>query len=165
MWRLGLWPRSSFSGNICFQFSILVFCSAARVRILNVWTKRNAANYYKSFTIFDSHHGPFTVADGVLFGVGSGLGWYDSKIRQTHQRKKPQIANPLLCRNGCQRADVFRILMDRFSVADGVLAGAGSGLGLGLSPGTSEVAPRPLLSLPGLQLSQFPRGDHLWWTR
>jgi hypothetical protein len=28
MWKLGLWPRNSFSGNICFEFSVLVFCSA-----------------------------------------------------------------------------------------------------------------------------------------
>ncbi len=27
MWKLGLWPRNSFSGNICFQFSVLVLCS------------------------------------------------------------------------------------------------------------------------------------------
>jgi hypothetical protein len=29
VWKLGLWPRNSFSGNICFQFSVLVLCSAA----------------------------------------------------------------------------------------------------------------------------------------
>jgi hypothetical protein len=28
MWKLGLWPCSSFSGNICFKFSALVHCSA-----------------------------------------------------------------------------------------------------------------------------------------
>ncbi len=28
MWKLGLWwPRSSFSGNICFEFSVLCLCS------------------------------------------------------------------------------------------------------------------------------------------
>ncbi len=27
MWKWGLWPRKSFSKNICFQFSILVLCS------------------------------------------------------------------------------------------------------------------------------------------
>ncbi len=27
MWKLGLWPRNSFSGNICFEFSALVLCS------------------------------------------------------------------------------------------------------------------------------------------
>ncbi len=26
-WESGLWPRNSFSGNICFQFSVLVLCS------------------------------------------------------------------------------------------------------------------------------------------
>jgi hypothetical protein len=25
---LGQWPRNSFSGNICFEFSVLVLCSA-----------------------------------------------------------------------------------------------------------------------------------------
>ncbi len=29
MWKLGLWPRNSFSGNICFAFSVLVLCSAS----------------------------------------------------------------------------------------------------------------------------------------
>jgi hypothetical protein len=28
MWKLGLWPRNSFSGNVCFEFSVLVLCSA-----------------------------------------------------------------------------------------------------------------------------------------
>jgi hypothetical protein len=32
MWKLGLWPRNSFSGNICFQFSVLVLCSVVIVR-------------------------------------------------------------------------------------------------------------------------------------
>ncbi len=27
MWKLGLWPRNSFSGNIYFKFSVMVFCS------------------------------------------------------------------------------------------------------------------------------------------
>jgi hypothetical protein len=27
MWKLGLWPCNSFSGNICFEFSVLVLCS------------------------------------------------------------------------------------------------------------------------------------------
>jgi hypothetical protein len=28
MWKLGLWPRNSFSGNISFEFSVLVLCSS-----------------------------------------------------------------------------------------------------------------------------------------
>ncbi len=28
MWKLRLWPRNSFSGNICFEFSALILCSA-----------------------------------------------------------------------------------------------------------------------------------------
>jgi hypothetical protein len=27
--ELGLWPCNSFSGNICFQFSVLVLCSVS----------------------------------------------------------------------------------------------------------------------------------------
>ncbi len=27
MWKLGLWPRNSFSGNICFEFSVFCLCS------------------------------------------------------------------------------------------------------------------------------------------
>ncbi len=38
MWKLALWPRNSFSGNICFNFSVLVLCS---VYIIDKW----AANY------------------------------------------------------------------------------------------------------------------------
>ncbi len=28
MWKLGMWPRNSFIGSICFEFSVLVLCSA-----------------------------------------------------------------------------------------------------------------------------------------
>ena len=27
MWKLGLWQRNSFPGNICFKFSVLVLCN------------------------------------------------------------------------------------------------------------------------------------------
>ncbi len=27
MWKLGLWPHKSSSGNICFEFSVLFLCS------------------------------------------------------------------------------------------------------------------------------------------
>jgi hypothetical protein len=30
MWKLGLRQRNSFLGNICFEFSILVLCSAKK---------------------------------------------------------------------------------------------------------------------------------------
>jgi hypothetical protein len=30
MWKLRLWPRNSFSGNICFKFSVLCFCSGGQ---------------------------------------------------------------------------------------------------------------------------------------
>jgi hypothetical protein len=71
-----------------------------------------AANNYKSFTIFDAH-GPLTVADGVLFGVGCGLGWYDSKIGKNSSEKNPRSAFLYSVETGGQRADVFRILMER----------------------------------------------------
>ncbi len=28
MWKLGLWLRNYFSGNICFEYSVFVFCRA-----------------------------------------------------------------------------------------------------------------------------------------
>jgi hypothetical protein len=28
------WPRNSFSGNICFEFSVLVLCSVYSMRLL-----------------------------------------------------------------------------------------------------------------------------------
>ncbi len=31
MWTLGLWPWNSFSGNICFEFSVLCLCNAAHI--------------------------------------------------------------------------------------------------------------------------------------
>ncbi len=33
MWKLGLWPRNSFSGNICFEFSVLFLCSADKITL------------------------------------------------------------------------------------------------------------------------------------
>ncbi len=36
-WKLGLWPRSSFSGNICFEFSVLCFCSVGAVFFCNAY--------------------------------------------------------------------------------------------------------------------------------
>ncbi len=32
MWKSGLWPHNSFSGNICFKFSVLDLCSVGWVR-------------------------------------------------------------------------------------------------------------------------------------
>ncbi len=34
MWKLRQWPRNSFSGNNCFQFSVLVICSVAAYHIV-----------------------------------------------------------------------------------------------------------------------------------
>jgi hypothetical protein len=30
VWKLRLWPRNSFSGNICFEFSVLCLCSGCQ---------------------------------------------------------------------------------------------------------------------------------------
>ncbi len=34
VWKLGPWPRISFSGNICFEFSVLILCSASDTVLL-----------------------------------------------------------------------------------------------------------------------------------
>jgi hypothetical protein len=36
MWILGLWPRNSFSGIICFEFSALVLCSVTHMRHIHM---------------------------------------------------------------------------------------------------------------------------------
>jgi hypothetical protein len=33
MWKLGLRPCNSFSGNICFEFSVLCLCSAVSIQL------------------------------------------------------------------------------------------------------------------------------------
>jgi hypothetical protein len=35
MWKLGLWPRNSFTGNICFEFSVLVLSSVEEATLTN----------------------------------------------------------------------------------------------------------------------------------
>jgi hypothetical protein len=37
MWKLGLWPRNFFFGNICFEFSVLVLCSVRWTHMI-YWT-------------------------------------------------------------------------------------------------------------------------------
>ena len=40
MWKLRLWPRNSFSGNICFEFLVLVLCSVCHM-MKAVWWGRS----------------------------------------------------------------------------------------------------------------------------
>ncbi len=37
MWKLGLWPRNAFAGNICFEFSVLVLCSLGETVLVTDW--------------------------------------------------------------------------------------------------------------------------------
>ncbi len=60
MWKLGLWPRKSFSGNICFLFSVLVLCS---VWLFLLLSRRRMQKWEKTFRwpwrpsgIFPSKH-------------------------------------------------------------------------------------------------------------
>jgi hypothetical protein len=58
MWKLGLWLRNSFSGNMCFKCSILVLCSVES----ETHTQRQA-----------TQHGclPILLADGdKVFKIG-----------------------------------------------------------------------------------------------
>ncbi len=38
LWKWGLWPRNSSSGNICLEFSILVLCSVVPKKGQNLHT-------------------------------------------------------------------------------------------------------------------------------
>jgi hypothetical protein len=54
MWKLGLWPRNSFSGNICFEFLVLVLCSAVKKKnwIWQVIFVTNACNLFQTVGFF-----------------------------------------------------------------------------------------------------------------
>ncbi len=50
VWKLGLWPRNSFSGNICVKFSVLYLSSMKRTRSYRWcdrrWTRRRSIPGY-----------------------------------------------------------------------------------------------------------------------
>ncbi len=48
MRKLGLWPCSYFSGNICFEFSVLVVCFAQEVSCLGPPLQSCKLNVYRS---------------------------------------------------------------------------------------------------------------------
>jgi hypothetical protein len=51
MWKLGLLPRNSFSGNICFEFSVLFLCSD--------WFRADGFSPPKGFCPIRFHSGGF----------------------------------------------------------------------------------------------------------
>ncbi len=57
MWKLGLWPRESFSGHICFKFSVLVLCSASvqepgKQKLYLVWKTAKSLAYRSTWYLF-----------------------------------------------------------------------------------------------------------------
>jgi hypothetical protein len=44
MWKLGLRPCNSFSGNTCFEFSLLCLCSVHKVAQGHVFTSKSFSN-------------------------------------------------------------------------------------------------------------------------
>ncbi len=53
MWKLGLRPRNSFSGNICFEFSVLCLCSVMHVK--GVFNFKLFWNFHRNQTEDDRH--------------------------------------------------------------------------------------------------------------
>jgi hypothetical protein len=139
-----------------------------RTYILTLWTKSNAAKNYQAspYLILMDRSLLQMVFWLVLAMASAGV---TAKSSKTHQRKIRELLILNSVENGGPPSGRISNSHGPCTVADGVLVGVGCGLGwrapgLCLSPGTAEVF-RPLLSLPGLELSQLPRGDLLWWTR
>jgi hypothetical protein len=51
MWKLGLGPRNSFSGNIFFEFSVLCLCSVSQQNITPPLPSRVATHHTGSFVL------------------------------------------------------------------------------------------------------------------
>jgi hypothetical protein len=51
----GLWPRHSFSGNICFEFSVLVLCSVYP-QICNFMGLPQVSNFCAPYRFLLKHH-------------------------------------------------------------------------------------------------------------
>ncbi len=62
MWKFGLWPRNFFSGNICFQFSVLCLCSVYRITC-----KQGFTEYFEYLAVVNSNLAQFLPADKSLF--------------------------------------------------------------------------------------------------
>ena len=56
IWKLRLWPRNSFSGNICFKFLVLVLCSAGAPHHAGRRRRGGSAS-----------HGPFTTTISMVW--------------------------------------------------------------------------------------------------
>ncbi len=60
MWKLGLWPSNSFSGNSCFEFSLLFLCSLETKGKSLLYFNRSFV--YISYTKVTNHHSETTRA-------------------------------------------------------------------------------------------------------
>jgi hypothetical protein len=61
MWKLGLRPHNSFSGNICFEFSVLRLCSAGQIG-LSTWTNHAPLGQR-------NNHAPSPISNMIQLGL------------------------------------------------------------------------------------------------
>ncbi len=91
MWKLGLGARNSFSGNICFKFSVLVLCSESD--LASKYLMQPLTNISHSWP----HYIPLYIGDkaisghcGDLYGGGQGGGGGEDHPHPSCLEKKQQ---------------------------------------------------------------------------
>ncbi len=91
MWKLGLWPRNFFPGNVCFEFSVLVLCSVGvphppSVSSLVCYTYESYNTKYVSANVSKT-----TLDGGITHGVHiftrdeTGLVYLPTQLERTLQ--------------------------------------------------------------------------------
>ncbi len=83
---LGLWPCSSFSGNICFEFSVLCLCSVVKVTLIEYFWLREVTlpNYFNSVLQLNAVTSAWLT---VCFRKSSGLNHWSDLTESMRVRK------------------------------------------------------------------------------